>query len=285
MDTSETAPSFAAPVAGGFVGAAPKLGAVVCGGEAGARGGGGGGGTRDGGGGGEGAAGARGGGGEGGVGEGVGALAIRVVCAAFATKPPKRVVDTDATPQLVAIGLRGGAPPHREAFGPVTGVGYLGAVACDAVCGVGEGVGALAIRDTGTTAIAFDLAGRLRGRLFCAYSLRRRWRSLRCAAVSFLRASFLRFRSFSLCASRFAGFCLCFIRYLPCRAVFARLCASSSASLCKSAALEDAVALEGALVALLEDGIVDQYAGFSTAEESEREERRGATATVGDNQA
>ena len=28
------------------------------------------------------------------------------------------------------------------------------------------------------------------------------------------------------------------------------------------------MALEGALVALLEDGIVDQYAGFSTAEES-----------------
>ena len=45
------------------------------------------------------------------------------------------------------------------------------------------------------------------------------------------------------------------------------------------------MALEGALVALLEDGIVDQYASFSTAEESEREERRGATATVGDNQA
>ena len=268
MDTSETAPSFAAPVAGGFVGA------VVCGGEASARGGGGGGGTREGGGGGEGAAGARGGGGEGGVGEGVGALAIRVVCAAFATKPPKRVVDTVAAPQLVAIGLRGGAPPHREAFGPVTGVGYGG-----------EGVGALAIRDTGAAAIAIDVAGRLRGRLFCAYSLRRRRRSLRCAAVSFLRSSCLRFRSFSLCASRFAGFCLCFIRYLPCRAVFARLCASSSASLCKSAALEDAVALEGALVALLEDGIVDQYAGFSTAEESEREERRGATATVGDNQA
>ena len=285
MDTSETAPSFAAPVAGGFVGAAPKLGAVVCGGEAGARGGGGGGGTRDGGGGGEGAAGARGGGGEGGVGEGVGALAIRVVCAAFATKPPKRVVDTVAAPQLVAIGLRGGAPPHREAFGPVTGVGYLGAVACDAVCGVGEGVGALAIRDVGATAIAFDLAGRVRGRCSCAYSLAHRWRSLRCSAVSLSRASCLRFRSFSLCASRFAGFCLCFIRYLPCHAVFARLCASSSASLCKSAALEDAVALEGALVALLEDGIVDQYAGFSIAEESEREERRGATATVGDNQA
>ena len=194
MDTSEKAPSFATPVAGGFVGAAPKLGAVVCGGEAGARGGGGGGGTRDGGGGGEGAAGARGGGGEGGVGEGVGALAIRVVCTAFATKPPKRVVDTVAAPQLVAIGLRGGAPPHREAFGPVTGVGYGG-----------EGVGALAIRDTGAAAIAIDVAGRLRGRLFCAYSLRRRRRSLRCAAVSFLRSSFLRFRSFSLCASRFAG--------------------------------------------------------------------------------
>ena len=216
MDTSETAPSFAAPVAGGFVGVAPKLGAVVCGGEAGARGGGGGGGTRDGGGGGEGAAGARGGGGEG---------------------------------------------------------------------RVGEGVGALAIRDVGATAIAFDLAGRVRGRCSCAYSLAHRWRSLRCSAVSLSRASCLRFRSFSLCASRFAGFCPCFIRYLPCHAVFTRLCASSSASLCKSAALEDAVALEGALVALLEDGIVDQYAGFSIAEESEREERRGATATVGDNRA
>ena len=52
------------------------------------------------------------------------------VSAAFATKPPKRVVEFVAAPLLVPIGLRGGA-----AFGPVTGVGYLDAVAGDVGCG------------------------------------------------------------------------------------------------------------------------------------------------------
>ena len=133
----------------------------------------------------------------------IGALAVDLVCAAFATKPRKRVDTVAAT-----VGGKGVA---RCGGGSVTGVVVVAAPQLGAapVAGVGGGGGGEDV--VCAAAFADDSASRLRARAFCLRSLSRRWRSLRSSSVSSSRASRLRFRSASraACALRLR---LCFSR-------------------------------------------------------------------------